>query len=122
MSKNKEFCDRMLAHLNQVAPVTARAMFGGYGLYAEGLMFALIADETLYFKADDENREDYLAAGSGPFVYDRKGKPAQMSYYQLPESVFNDLETLVKWVDKAREAAQRAKRKPKSKKSAKSAK
>jgi DNA transformation protein len=98
-------------YLNQVAPVTARAMFGGYGLYAEGVMFALIATDRLYFKVDDQNRDDFLSVGGEPFIYDRKGKPAQMSYYSLPDDIFNDLAQLVIWVESARAAARRSRSK-----------
>lgn len=103
------FRDEVVRCLNQVAPVTARAMFGGYGLYSEGVMFALIAYNTLYFKVDDSNRQDFIEAEMAPFTYDGKGKPIQMSYYQLPETVFNDVTQLVDWVEKAHTAARRAK-------------
>jgi DNA transformation protein len=105
----KAFVNQVVSHLNQVAPVTARAMFGGYGLYAEGVMFGLIADETLYFKVDDQNRPSYLAAGSEPFTYDRNGKPIQMSYYRLPDAVFENIEQLAAWVEAAQAAARRGK-------------
>lgn len=101
MATQAEFCDRILKQLNQVAPVTVRAMFGGYGLYCESIMFALVADTTLYFKVGDENRQDYLDAGMEPFIYYRQGKPIQMSYYRLPDAVLEDAATLVQWVDKA---------------------
>lgn len=107
--------DQVIHQLNQVAPVTARAMFGGYGLYTEGVMFGLIAYKTLYFKIDDGNRGDYIAEGMGPFVYDRKGTPVEMSYYQLPIAVFKDAKQLVQWVEKAKAAAQRSKRSRKKK-------
>ncbi|MGF1569403.1 MAG: TfoX/Sxy family protein [Nodosilinea sp.] len=109
-AKNNPFKDGVVSHLNRVAPVTARAMFGGYGLYVEGVMFALIAYDVLYFKADDENRDDYLDAGTGPFIYHRSGKAIEMSYYQLPDAVYDDLGTLHQWVEKAVAAARRAKR------------
>lgn len=116
-----QFCDRVLAQLNQVNAITARSMFGGYGLYLEGVMFALIAYDTLYFKVDDGNRDDYLTAGMSPFTYEGKGKPIQMSYYQLPESVFEDVSALAAWVEKAHAAARRAKakQKPRSRKAQK---
>ena len=110
-SDKQRFRDQTVSRLNAVAPVTARGMFGGYGLYLEGTMFALIAYETLYFKVDDENREDYLAAEMGPFIYNRNGKLIEMSYYQLPDAVFEDLEALAEWVQKAQAAARRAKQK-----------
>jgi DNA transformation protein len=87
-------------------------MFGGYGLYIEGVMMALIADETLYFKVDDSNRDDYIRAGMQPFTYDGKHKPIQMSYYQVPDAILDDLEQLILWIEKAHAAARRAKRKP----------
>ncbi len=55
----------MASYLNQVAPVSARAMFGGYGLYCEGIMFALIAHATLYFKVDADNQERFTETGMG---------------------------------------------------------
>ena len=110
-SAKQQFRDQVVSRLNFVAPVTSRGMFGGYGLYLEGVMFALIAYETLYFKVDDENREDYLAAETGPFIYNRNGKSIEMSYYQLPDAVFEDVEVLAEWVEKAHAAARRAKQK-----------
>lgn len=108
---NKAFCESVLQHLNQVAPVTARAMFGGYGLYINGVIFALIADHTLYFKVDDSNRESFVAAGMPPFTYDGKGKPMQMSYYQLPDAVWHDAEQLLGWIEKSAAIARQAKAK-----------
>lgn len=109
------FRDRVVAQLNQVAPVTARAMFGGYGLYLDGLMFGLIADNVLYFKVDDGNRDNFVTAGMGPFVYEGKNRPIAMSYFQLPEAVFEDLAELHAWLEQAQAAAKRSKRKSSSK-------
>ncbi len=106
----QQFRDAVVSHLNQVAPVTARGMFGGYGLYIEGVMFALIAYETVYFKVDAENRADFEALGMSPFTYDGKGKPIQMSYYEIPPSIWQDLPTLADWVTKAHAAGRRAKK------------
>jgi DNA transformation protein and related proteins len=107
----RAFKTAVVSHLNQVAPVTARAMFGGYGLYCEGIMFALIAHETLYFKVDASNLERFTEAGMGPFVYDRNGQPVAMSYYQLPPAVYEDLDLLHSWVEASVAAARRGKRK-----------
>ena len=107
----KVFRDEVVGQLNHVAPVNARAMFGGYGLYCEGLMFALIAYETLYFKVDAGNQERFADAGMGPFIYDRNGKTTTMSYYQLPTAVYDDLGLLHDWVEASIAAARRSKRK-----------
>ena len=108
--------DELLEQLQLCAPVTKRAMFGGYGLYIEGLMFGLVADEQPYFKCDRHNLEHYQSAGSTPFTYDRKGKPVQMSYYSVPASILNNPQVLADWVESARQAAVRTKRQqPKTK-------
>ena len=104
-----QFRDAVVQHLNRVAPVTARGMFGGYGLYMEGIMFALIAYETVYFKVDEENRGDFEAWEMKPFTYDGKGKPITMSYYEIPPPIWEDLAALVEWVERAHGAGKRAK-------------
>ncbi len=60
MVSSKDFCQSIVQHLNQLGPVNSRAMFGGYGLYLEGIMFALIAYDVLYFKVGDTNHDDYV--------------------------------------------------------------
>jgi len=105
----QHFRDGVVQHLNQVAPVTARAMFGGYGLYIEGVMFALIAKQTVYFKVDEVNRGDFDAWHMSPFTYDGKGQPITMSYYEIPPSIWADLSALVQWVERAHAAGKRAK-------------
>lgn len=113
---SKVFCEAVLHHCNQVAPVTARAMFGGYGLYTNGVMFALIANDTLYFKVDDSNRDEFLAMGMKPFTYAGKTKPVIMPYYQLPEAVWHDAAMLVVWIEKSAAIARQAKTNRRNKK------
>lgn len=91
-------------------PVTIRNMFGGGGVYHDGVMFALVAGDMLYLKADDTNRADFEAEGMGPFTYTGKNKPVSMSYWQLPEALYDDPERFTDWARKAFEAAARAKR------------
>ena len=111
MPSSPAFRDRALGLLLPFGPVTARAMFGGYGLYLDGLMFALIAHDVLYFKVDDGNRADYVAAGAGPFTYAGKHRPVEMSYYRVPDGVLADPMTLADWAGKSHRAAARAKAK-----------
>jgi len=112
---SKVFCESVLQHLNQVAPVTARAMFGGYGLYTNGVMFALIAYDTLYFKVDSSNRAEYLAMGMQPFTYEGKSKPVTMPYYELPEAIWNDAARLIDWIEKSSAIARSKKSKKNTK-------
>ena len=88
-------------------PVRARSMFGGVGLYAGAYFFALIDDNTLYFKVDDTNRPDFEAAEMGPFrPYGAEAPP--MSYYQIPADVLEDTDRLGLWVEKAVDVAKRS--------------
>lgn len=95
--------------LGAAVPIRTKAMFGGVGIYAGDLFFALIAEDKLYFKVDDLNRPDFEAHGMGPFYpYD---SPTPMGYWQVPARVFDDADELSVWVDKALGVAERAARK-----------
>jgi len=103
-----DYVDFVLDALTDWHRVTSRRMFGGYGLYRGRLMFALIVDDTLYFKADDSTRGDFEQAGCGPFVYHARGKPVALSYWQVPADVFEDADHLGQWAQKAYQVAVRA--------------
>ena len=90
--------------------VSARRMFGGTGLFRDGLMFGLVHDDTLYFKVDDEDREEYEAKGLPPFQYERKGKTIALGYRQAPAEALEDEAVLAEWSRRAWEAALRARK------------
>ncbi len=94
--------------LEQLAPsgrVSARPMFGGVGLYLEGLFFALIDDDTLYFKTDDSNRARFESAGSRPFCPFPDRPEKSMAYWQVPVEVLEDSEALAAWAREAKNVA-----------------
>lgn len=105
--------------IQSLGPVKTKRMFGGYGLFLDGLMFGLMADDVLYFKVDDGNRGDFEAAGLPPFVYQRQGKSIALSYCQAPAEVFEDSELAIAWASGAVAAAMRS-RKPVRRKKARS--
>lgn len=110
MADNRTFADAVTARLTPMGPVTARAMFGGFGIYLDGVMLGLVASGILYFKVDDTTRGDYEKAGSGPFTYDRKGKTVEMNgYWRVPATVYNDPECLIRWAEQAHDTARRVK-------------
>jgi DNA transformation protein len=92
--------------LGRVVPLRSRAMFGGVGFYAGDFFFALIDDDILYFKVDDDTRSRYVDRGMGPFL-----PPGETSsgYYQVPDGVLEDTGELVGWTEEAVEVARRAK-------------
>ena len=89
------------------APVSARRMFGGHGLYHEGLMFAIVMDQRLYLKADEVNRPDFEALGLGAFTYAMKGKDVALSYWAAPDAIFDEPSVAVRWARSAWDAALR---------------
>ena len=99
------FPDYVLEQLAPFGGVTARAMFGGNGLYKGGVMFGLISDGELYFKVDDVNRPDFEAKKSQPFTYEARGRTVALSYWFVPEDVIEDADDLRAWAAKAYDAA-----------------
>jgi DNA transformation protein len=89
------------------APVSARRMFGGHGLYHEGLMFAIVMNQRLYLKADAVNEHEFVSQGLAPFTYAMKGKDVALSYWAAPDSIFDAPEHAVRWAQSAWDAALR---------------
>ena len=89
------------------APVSARRMFGGHGLYHEGLMFAIVMDQRLYLKTDEVNRPEFEALGLAPFSYAMKGKEVALSYWAAPDAIFDEPSEAVRWARSSWEAALR---------------
>ncbi len=104
----------VLEQLGTIRPVTGRAMFGGLGIYAEGLFFALADDDRLYFKVDDTTRPAFVAAGMGAFDPFRDGRTME-GYYEVPGEVLEDEAALAQWMDRALGVAIRAKKPKKGK-------
>ena len=101
MSVSAEFIDFLLESLAPLGPVQARRMFGGAGLYCDGVMFALIDDETVYLKANDQTSSAFSAEGLKPFTYHGKNKPVTMLYWRVPERLFDDQDEFVVWAQTA---------------------
>ncbi len=119
MTAQTEFVQYVLELLEPLGGVTAKAMFGGFGIYRRGVMVALIADEMLYLKADDINRPDFEAQKLEPFRYQKKDKVFAMSYYQAPPEAMDESELLCEWVEGAYAAAVRGAKKKATKPRAK---
>jgi len=107
MSSSKEFYEYVVYDvMGQIAGITSRRMFGGYGLYKNGVFFAIISDDQLYFKVGDNNKPDFEEHGSEPFTYNRKDrKEIQLTYWRVPEEVMEDRDELRIWIDKAVQAS-----------------
>lgn len=95
--------------------VGIKRMFGGHGVYAEGLCFAVESGGEVFLKVDAHSEPSFAAVGSSPFVYNAKGKAMTMAYWRLPSAAYDEPDELRRWaalgLDAARRAAQ-AKAKP----------
>ena len=105
MKKHNEFIDFLTEVFEEFGPIEARKMFGGYGIYHDGLMFALVADNTLYLKADESTKHHFESKGLPQFEYERKDKSIKMSYYLAPDEIFDDRDEAAIWASHAYEAA-----------------
>lgn len=106
--EGKEFASYIVDLMQSIGPVNSRAMFGGFGIFLNGIMFGLIADNVLYLKVDNESENEFKDLGLEPFMYNKKGKEIKMSYFQAPEGAIEDDEEMYFWATKAYNSALRA--------------
>jgi len=103
MPVTDSFMEFMLEQLDAVGPIAPKRMFGGVGLYAGDLFFALLAGDVLYLKADDSTRGALEAAGAHPFqpYPDRPKGKGKMQYYSVPAAILEDPDELTAWAIRA---------------------
>src|SRR5262249_30096021 len=109
MSKTNEFCDYLMDRLAPLGAPSYKFMFGGYGIYLDGLMMGIVnGDEVFWLRTDDANRPDYEARGLKPFQPMTKNGPMGiMPYYTVPDDIFEDQDAFLAWAKKAQAAAVR---------------
>jgi DNA transformation protein and related proteins len=108
MAQDSVLLDYLLDQLAPLGQVRGRAMFGGHGLYLDGIFVGILADETLYLKVDQKTQPAFVTAGAEPFVYRSRGRQVRLSFWQAPAEVLEDPQELCRWVAGAAEAARRA--------------
>jgi DNA transformation protein len=109
MAVSQSYREFVLEQLGRVTPVIGKSMFGGVGIYAQGLFFALIGVDRFYFKVDDATRLDFERRGMESFR--PFGEDSAMGYYEVPADVVEDVNHLETWLKKAIDAAAAAKAK-----------
>jgi DNA transformation protein len=102
-----DFIEHVLDLLAPFARCTARAMFGGHGLYREGRIFGIVIDDRVYLKADDQTRDRFEGAGSAPFVYRDGKRTITMSYWAVPDEALDSPAEMHAWARLAWDAAAR---------------
>lgn len=104
----QEFVSYVVDLMQTMGPVYAKRMFGGHGIFLDGLMFGLITDSTLYLKADNATKNDFTDKGLEAFTYIKQGRPCALSYYQAPDEALEDSEEMNLWTIKAYNTALKA--------------
>lgn len=106
MAASEGFKDFIQDQLAGFGPITMRNMFSGAGIYADGVMFAIIVNDVLYLKADETSARAFADEGMRPFTYARKGKPpVAMSYWEVPPRLLEEPDELVAWARQAHRIA-----------------
>jgi DNA transformation protein and related proteins len=115
MASSADFLEFLKDQLRGLGHVTSRRMFSGAGIYCDGVIFALVLRDTLYFKVDDGNRGAYQAEGLEAFRYEARGKVVEMgAYWRAPERLLDDADEMVEWARAAVDAGRRAEAKKKT--------
>lgn len=109
MPARNPYVDFLVGHFAPLGVIVSRAMFGGHCLYCDGTVFAIVANNTLYLKANEESRHRFLARGLQPFK-PFENRDGVMSYYAAPPEIFEDEDAMKQWVGGSIEAASRSSR------------
>ena len=113
MPVTDSFRDFVVEQLEQcTGDIRAKRMFGAVGIYAGDSFFAVIDNDRLYFKVDDQTRPAFVAAGMGPAPLGTEDGRVVTGYYEVPLSALEAPEELRGWVKDAIAVAQRAATKP----------
>jgi DNA transformation protein and related proteins len=104
-----EFVDYLTEIFERFGSIQAKKMFGGYGIYHDSVVFALVADEMLYLKADKAIAHYFEAKNLPQFSYRKDEKTIKMSYYLAPEEIYDNRDEAAIWARRSFEVAFREK-------------
>ncbi len=108
MVASDSFAEFLREQLAPLGRVTTRRMFGKTGVFCGGLMFAMVTNDTLYFRVDDGNRAVFKEAESAPpLSYQKQGRAIDLSFWRAPDRLFDEPEEFVLWARSALAAARR---------------
>ena len=108
MVASESYADFLREQLAPLGRLSLRRMFGKTGVFCDGVMFAVVTENTLYFRVDDHNREIFKeAASSPPLNYAKGGAMIDLSFWRVPERLFDEPDELVSWARAAIAAAHR---------------
>ena len=101
MAVQPSYLGYVLEQLGALTALRSNRMFGGIGLYSDGIFFGLIDDDTLFFKTDAGNSADYIARNMPRFMPFPDRPEAVMAYYQVPADIIEDADAIRNWARKS---------------------
>ena len=108
MVASDSFAEFLREQLAPLGRVTLRRMFGKTGVFCDGVMLGMVTENTLYFRVDDHNRVTFKEAASfPPLNYGKKGSTIDLSFWRVPERLFDEPDEFVTWARAALAAARR---------------
>ena len=108
MVASDAFADFLREQLAPVGRVATRRMFGKTGVFCDGVMLGMVTENTLYFRVDDRNRALFEeAAAFPPLSYEKKGRTIDLSFWRMPERLFDEPDEFLGWARAALAAARR---------------
>ena len=111
MTVNPDVAEWARDMFGALGDISVKAMFGGAGIYCDGVMFALIGrDDVVYLKAEGVLASALAAGGSKPFTYLRDGAPRTMGYWRIPDEGLDDPEQACLWASRSLDIARAAQR------------
>ena len=108
MVASDSFAEFLREQLAPLGRLTMRRMFGKTGVFCDGVMFGMVRENTLYFRVDDHNRAAFKEAEAfPPLNYEKKGSTIDLSFWRVPERLFDEPDDLLTWAQAAVAAARR---------------
>src|SRR5678816_1331869 len=108
MVASASFATFLREELSPLGHITIRRMFGKSGVFCDGLMFAMVTEDVLYFRVDDDNRAAFAeAAAVPPLNYEKGGRLIDLAFWRAPDRLLDDLDDLTHWARTALGAARR---------------
>ncbi len=100
MSVSNNFLDYIIDQLSRWGNVSARKMFGCAGLYRDGKMFGIVADDVAYLKVDNTNIDKFILRGALP-LKPFPNRPTSLSFFEVPEDIVENPEELIEWAEES---------------------
>jgi DNA transformation protein len=107
VAKDDAYIEYLHELIGPLGNISTKKMFGGHGVYCDGVIMGLVINEAFYLKVDEQTRQQFIDKGCEPFTYEMKAKRVAMSYWSVPDDAMESSEQMLPWAKLAYAAALR---------------